>query len=115
MWNYNEKKSWITKCKMTEILINLKKKKFRKEAVKEKWSAKHKIKVYFLFHFFILIVFMQILHIQFFYQISYFAYFENIYRIFPNISGEFWGGFYKAKVGSSAYIRIYAPQKKITS
>ena len=33
----------------------------------------------------------------------------------PGYKPRIFGGFYKAKVGGSAYIRVYAPQKKITS
>ena len=33
----------------------------------------------------------------------------------PEYKPRILGGFYKAKVGGSAYIRVYAPQKKITS
>ena len=33
----------------------------------------------------------------------------------PENKPRIFGGFYKAKVGGSAYFRVYAPQKKITS
>ena len=33
----------------------------------------------------------------------------------PEYMPRIFGGFYKAKVRGSAYIRVYTPQKKITS